>query len=292
MQEACRNDARALNKRKPLASVVALMSTPKPIVRWPGGKTRLLKHILPLIRPHRTYVEAFAGGLAVLLAKPPSAGEIVNDINGDLVNLYRYAQYHCDALVAEVQWTLNSREDLRDLVKQPGLTGLQRAARYLMRNRMSFGGAGENFAVSRQAQPSRENVLAALRSLSQRLDKVAVENLPYDRLTALYDGPETLWFLDPPYSAGATSHYGVWSEAEMTAFATLALSLQGDWIITVNDCPANRKLFAGHELVPIVTRAQCANQRTHSGKAFGELIIRRRQGRRSAAKAHSLALAA
>jgi DNA adenine methylase len=183
------------------------------------------------MRPHRTYVEAFAGGMAVLLAKKPSAAEIVNDLNGELVNLYRYAQFHCDALIAEVQWMVNSRENLLDLVNQPGLTGLQRAARYLMRNRMSFGGAGRNFAVAKQAQPSREGVLELLRGLNQRLDKVAVENLPYERLLPIYDSPETLWFLDAPYSAGETSLYGMWTEAEMRAFARLALGLQGDWII-------------------------------------------------------------
>ena len=118
--------------------------TIKPIVRWPGGKTRLLTHLLPLIRPHTIFVEAFAGGAAVTLSKQPSKVEVINDINAELVNLYRHAQYHLDALVAEVEFTLNSRADLDALVTQPGLTGLQQAARYLLRNRLSFGGAGEN----------------------------------------------------------------------------------------------------------------------------------------------------
>lgn len=264
----------------------------KPIVRWPGGKTRLLSRLLPFIRPHKTYVEGFAGGLALLLAKKPSRAEVVNDLNGDLVNLYRYAQFHLSPLIEEVQWTLNSRGDLVDLVKQPGLTGLQRAARYLLRNRLSFGGAGENFAVSKQAQPSRENVLKHLRALNARLDKVAVENVSYERLFGLYDHKDTLWFLDPPYSAGATSNYGMWSQAEMEAFAKLVLGLAGDWIVTVNDCPANRAMFAGHELVPVVTRSQCSNQLTHGGKTFGELIIRRRMKGKSARDAHHLPLAA
>lgn len=267
----------------------------KPIVRWPGGKTRLLKHLLPLIRPHNTYVEAFAGGMALMLAKDRSRAEIVNDVNGDLVNLYRHAQYHLDALIEEVRWTLNSRQDMTDLVRQPGLTGLQQAARYLLRNRLSFGGSGENFAVSKQAQPSRENVLELLRLLNARLDKVAVENLSYERLFKLYDSHETLWFLDPPYSAGQTSNYGMWSKDQMSDFTARVLALQGDWIVTVNDCADNRALFAGHELTPIVTRAQCANQRTHSGKTFGEIIVRRRLTKavkRSARNAHRLPLAA
>lgn len=264
----------------------------KPIVRWPGGKTRLLKHLLPLIRPHKTYVEAFAGGLALMLAKPPSRAEVINDFNADLVNLYRYAQFHLDPLIQEVEWTLNSRSDMTDLVKQPGLTGLQRAARYLLRNRLSFGGAGQNFGVSKQAQPSRANVLELLRKLNARLDKVAVENVSYERLFGLYDAKETLWFLDPPYSAGETSNYGMWSKGEMSAFAARVLTLGGDWIVTVNDSPANRGLFAGHELTPVVSRAQCANQRTNHGRTFGELIIRRRLKRKSACDAHELPLAA
>lgn len=248
----------------------------KPILRWPGGKTRALKHILPRLRPHTTYVEGFAGGLAVLLAKEPSKAEIVNDLNGELVNLYRYAQFHLDALVAEVEWTLNSRSTLADLVKQPGLTGLQHAARYLLRNRMSFGGGGQNFAVTKQAQPSRANVLAALRDFSSRLDKVAVENLPYERLCALYDSPQTCWFLDPPYSTGKVDAYDLWTQDQMTRFAGVVQELAGGWVVTINDCLHNRQLFSRHDITPIVTSSQAVNRRLKPEATFGELVICKR----------------
>lgn len=59
----------------------------KPILRWPGGKSRLLSNILPLIPEHICYAEPFAGGLAVLLAKPRSKVEVTNDANGTFVGL-------------------------------------------------------------------------------------------------------------------------------------------------------------------------------------------------------------
>ncbi len=252
------------------------MDRTKPILRWAGGKTRLLPDILPLIRPHRLYVEAFAGGLAVLLAKPPSPAEVVNDINGELVNLYRHAQFHLEALIREVEFTLISRSELASLIEQPGVTGLQRAARYLLRNRMSFGGGGTSFAVSKTGQPSREGVLELLRQFNRRMDKVSVENLPFERLFTNYDGPETCWFLDPPYSVGKIEAYDAWTDATMTAFAERVHALEGDYIVTVNDCPHNRRLFERDEVKPLVTRSQAVNRRLRPRAAFGELLIRRR----------------
>jgi DNA adenine methylase len=269
------------------------MNTNKPVIRWAGGKTRLLKEILPLLRPHRTYVEAFAGGLAVFLAKERSKCEVINDINGDLVSLYRCAQFHLEALISEIQWTLNSRQELDELIEQPGLTEIQRAARFFLRNRLSFGGGGTSFAVSKtNGQPSRENVLENLRNLSLRLDKVAVERLSYERLMKLYDSPETFWFFDPPYTVGEVDAYQAWDGAAMALFASRVQALEGDWLVTVNDSVENRDLFTRHEIVPVVTQSGAVNRRLRPGSTFGELIIRRRRGRASVALPVQLAQAA
>jgi len=264
--------------------------TTKPFIRRPGGKTRLLSQLLPLIRPHTIFVEAFAGGAALTLAKEPSKVEVINDIDRELVNLYRHAQFHLDALVAEVEWTLNSRADLEVLIEQPGLTGLQQAARYLLRNRLSFGGGGSSFAVSKaQAQPSRAAVLEKLRAFNERLDKVAVECLSYERLLKNYDSPGTLWFFDPPYTVGEVDVYEAWDGERMAAFAGAVAELQGDWIVTVNDAPENRALFRGHEIRPVVTPSGTVNRRNRPAATFGELIIRRRVKRSSARGALPLA---
>lgn len=249
----------------------------QPILRWPGGKSRLLAELLPLIRKHLLYVEAFGGGLALFLAKERSKVEVVNDFNGDLVNLYRHVQFHLDALLREIEFTLTSRADLDALIDQPGLTGLQQAARYLLRNRLSFGGGGGSFAVGKtRPAPSRENVMANIRALSARLDCVSVENLSYERLMTNYDSPDTFWFLDPPYSAGKVDSYEAWTDEAMTAFAARVMDLKGDWLVTVNDSPLNRSLFSRHVIKPVVTPSGAVNRKLKPGATFGELIITRK----------------
>ena len=66
------------------------MKTP---ISYYGGKQTLLKHILPLIPNHKLYTEAFCGGAAVLFAKRPADGEVINDISMDITNFYWMATY-------------------------------------------------------------------------------------------------------------------------------------------------------------------------------------------------------
>lgn len=266
----------------------------RPLIRWAGGKSRLLKHLLPLPE-HTAYVEPFAGGLAVLLAKSRSTIEVVNDLNGDLVNLYRCVQFHPEAIIQEVQWTLNSRRNLQDFLAQPGLTDLQRAARWLVRNKTGFGTSMTSYGVSRtsggSATGSRENVQKAIRDLSARLDKVSVENLSYERMLRLYDAPGTLFFMDPPYYQSDASCYDGWNEAEMTQFAERVLQLKGDWIVTLDDSKLTRQLFKGWTITPIKT-VNGARNRAQGTTTFGEIIVRKQPAPRSGARTALVQLAA
>ena len=89
---------------------------PQPIVPWMGGKRRLAKHLLPMFPEHSCYVELFAGGAALFFLRPePAKVEVLNDIDGQLVNLYRVVQHHFDEFVRQFEWTLTSR----DLCKIP-----------------------------------------------------------------------------------------------------------------------------------------------------------------------------
>ena len=75
----------------------------KPIIPWIGGKRRLADKLLPLFPAHECYVELFSGGAALFfLRKMPAKTEVLNDVNGDLVNLYRVVQHHLEEFVHQL----------------------------------------------------------------------------------------------------------------------------------------------------------------------------------------------
>ena len=251
---------------------------PAPVLRWPGGKSRMLKRLLPLVPPHTCYVEPFAGGLALLLAKERSPVEVINDLNGDLIALYRCIQYHLPELLRELDHLVASRESLKDFRTQPGITDIQRGARFYFRNRISFAGSGASLGVARTKgggvgffSSRNEDLLGAARP---RLSGVVVENLPYERCLDLYDGPETFFFLDPPYLGAEPKIYRGWTESEMKAFRARLRTLKGTWLVTVDDSPLNRELWSDCHVEAVSTPNGCLNNRTDAGSRFGELIIR------------------
>ena len=248
----------------------------KPAVTWPGGKTRLLSSILPYIPKHKCYVEPFAGGLAVMLAKPRSTIEVVNDLNGDLVTFYRCVRFHSDTLLTELEFILNSRREFNDFIDQPGLTDIQKSARWFFRNRNCFRGANlETFGISATssgtgAGSSRAYRMEAIRQLNVRLDRVIVENLDWQKCMDVYDRPETFFFCDPPYTSCDAGIYSAWTIADVQRFRERLDRLKGPWIVTLNDHPDIRRIFSDCS-VTTVERSKGISQA--NGKNYRELVI-------------------
>ena len=244
----------------------------RPVVRWPGGKTCLLKKLLPLIPEHACYVEPFAGGLALLLAKPRSTVEVINDTHGDLINFYRCVRFHCEALLTEIEFVPNSRQEFHDFRAQPGLTDIQRAARWFIRNKIGFGGRDDCIGVSvSHGLPSRQNRIEAIRQLNLRLDQVTIEHLDWLRCLKIYDRPTTFFFLDPPYMGTHIAAYEGWEESHVYAFRAALDQLQGRWLLTFNDCKIMRDIFYDC-LIRSVTRSRGINNKNGS-PTYRELII-------------------
>lgn len=135
-----------------------------PLAGWIGGKSLLAKRIIERIPEQVCYAEPFAGAAWVLFRKPESKVEVINDINKDVVTLYRCIQWHLEEFIRYFKWVLVSREEFERLKKaDPAtLTDIQRSARFYYLQQACFGGRITNptfgYGVTR---PSKLNLLAA-----------------------------------------------------------------------------------------------------------------------------------
>ncbi len=152
-----------------------------------GGKSLLANKIIPLIPQHSCYCEVFAGAAWVLFKKDESEVEIINDINTDLVTLYRVVKHHLDEFIRYFRWILVARDEFeRFKTERPEvLTDIQRAVRFYYLLRMGFSGKIRNptFGVCATRAP-RLNLLRIEEDLSVahlRLSRVFIENKPYDQ---------------------------------------------------------------------------------------------------------------
>lgn len=221
-----------------------------PIVPWIGGKRRLAKHILPLFPAHTCYVEPFCGAAALYFLKTPSKTEVINDINGELVNLYRVVKHHLEEFVRQFKWALVSRQIYKWLHDTPKetLTDIQRAARFYYLQKLAFGGkvADHTFGISTTSAP-RFNLLRIEEELSMahlRLSRTLIEHMDWATCIRRYDRPHTLFYCDPPY--WGTEGYGVdFPMDNYIHMAALAKSIKGKMIISVNDIPEMRQAFNG-----------------------------------------------
>ena len=255
-----------------------MSNTASPIIPWIGGKRRLAKHLLPLFPDHGCYVEPFCGAAALYFLKPAAKVEIINDINGELVNLYRVVKHHLEEFVRQFKWALSSRQIFKWLQATPTepLTDIQRAARFYYLQRGTFGGKveGQSFGTSTTAAP-RLNLLRMEEDLSAahlRLTGTVIEHLEWAACITRYDRPHTLFYCDPPY--WATEGYGVpFALAEYDRLAALAKTMAGKMIVSVNDIPEMRKAFQGLPMQRVELSYSVGGAGRKSGKS-GELIIR------------------
>ncbi|WP_199052412.1 DNA adenine methylase [Aquitalea sp. ASV15] len=246
-----------------------------PIIPWIGGKRRLAKHILPLFPEHTCYVEPFCGAAALYFMKKPAKVEVLNDISGELVNLYRVVQHHLEEFVRQFKWALISREMYKWLQITPEviLTDIQRAARFYYLQKMAFGGkvSGQTFGTA-STSPPRMNLLRIEEELSAahlRLARTYVEHLDWKSCIQKYDRPHTLFYADPPY--WKTAGYGVpFPFEEYQALAEVMRSCKGKVILSINDHPDMRDVFAGFRMEQVAIQYSVNQNR---GKASAELII-------------------
>ena len=252
------------------------MSTP--IIPWMGGKRRLADLLIPLFPPHECYVEVFAGSAALFFLRPqPAQVEVLNDINGDLVCLYRVVQNHLEEFVRQFKWSLSSRQifEWQKMTRPETLTDIQRAARFFYLQHHAFGGkvSGQTFGTATTAPAI--NLLRIEENLSaawQRLSGTYVENLPWLECAERYDRAHTFHYMDPPY--WQTAGYGVDFPFEnYERMADFMRRCKGKVMVSINDHLDIRRVFEGFYFETTEIRYTTTNQRHGKAEVTGELII-------------------
>lgn len=181
--------------------------------KWYGGKFLHLNWLLPLLPSCRHFCEPFGGSAAVLLNREPSPIETYNDIDGEAVNFLRVLRNQKRRLIRLLELTPYSREEFT-IACEPGksLSSLERARRFFVRSRQSFGGRSQRAkptdwskAKIRSCGGKAETVSAwlygvdLLLNVADRLLRVQIENAEAEHVIRYYDTPNTLFYCDPPY---------------------------------------------------------------------------------------------
>jgi DNA adenine methylase len=227
----------------------------RPIAPYVGGKRALAKRLVEAIDaiPHEIYAEPFVGmGGVFFRRRSRPRKEVINDISADVVTLFRLLQRHYQQLLDVLKWQICSRAEFERLmaVDPATLTDLERAVRFLYLQRTAFGGkvTGRNFGVTLTAGPRFDltKLVPMLEDVHERLCGVDIERLPYADLVARYDTPATLFYLDPPYY-GCEKDYGagVFGPDDFERLRGLLGPLKGRFIMSINDTPEIRAIFAG-----------------------------------------------
>lgn len=253
--------------------------TPAPYL---GGKRNLARRVIARIEaiPHRTYAEPFVGmGGIFLRRQSPAPVEVVNDFSRDVANLFRILQRHYVQLMDTLRWQITSRAewDRLNAANADTLTDLERAARFLYLQRLTFGGkvAGRSFGVdpSTSARFDVNKLGPQLEAIHERLAGVVIECLPYAAFLARYDRPGTLFYLDPPYF-GCEGDYGagMFSREDFARLAEILRGLKGRFLLSLNDTPQVRETFAGFSFEELPVTYTVGAKHGCGGKR-GELLI-------------------
>ncbi|MEG7202738.1 DNA adenine methylase [Pseudomonas aeruginosa] len=249
-----------------------------PIFPWMGGKRRLADRLIPLFPPHECYVEVFAGGAALFFLRPmPAKTEVLNDLNGDIVCLYRVVKNHLEEFVRQFKWAISSRQvfEWQKLTRPEILTDIQRAARFFYLQHHAFGGKVSGQAFGTATTAPAVNLLRIEENLSaawQRLAGTYVENLPWLECAERYDREHTFQYMDPPY--WQTEGYGVdFPFAEYERMADFMRRCKGKVMVSINDHPDIRRVFAGFHMEHLDIRYSNTNQRQGTAEVTGELVI-------------------
>ncbi|MGI8500236.1 MAG: DNA adenine methylase [Hassallia sp.] len=260
-------------------------------LRYPGGKSRVVNHILPYIPLDISeFREPFVGGGSVFLAvKSLFHRRIseywINDINLDLYLFWKYAKDNISNLVIETNKFKENYKDGRELynylINADNLhSQFERALRFFIMNRITFSGLIDSGGYSQQAFEKRftQSSVERLNNISPYLSGVNITCKDYEELL-IKAGKKVFLFLDPPYFQAVKSKlYGVKGDLhtkfDHERFAYNLKKCEHRWLLTYDDCPEIRKLFNFAQITELEVQYGMNNYKQKNAAKGKELLIK------------------
>jgi len=259
------------------------------MITYVGGKTYQAKHIIdhfPKDYRDMHYIEVFGGSGAVLLAKDRSYIETYNDINGDLVNLFRCVRDHYDELKERAKWVLYSREMWKDAYNciyktREFMDDIDRALKTAILYNQSYSGNGKSwsYATKTRLSNSWNSFYTKLEQYWDRLQGVQIENLDFRELINKYDHENTFMYLDPPYLPinvpRVDQYYGVKFTLDMhEELARLLMNSKSKWLLSYYPHEILNEWYEGCTFIyKEFTKVSYSHKHSEHGKPKGTEVL-------------------
>ena len=209
-------------------------------ISYYGGKQSMLKHILPIIPEHRVYVEPFFGGGAVFWAKEQSEVEIVNDLNGNVVNFYQQLKTNFNELKQMIDATPYSREVYKNamvIYETPYLfSPVHKAWAFWVGTVQGFSNKiGSWRSATQRSKESKLNFnkkVGFTASLCQRLELTQIECKDAVELILKQDSEDAFFYIDPPYVGANQGHYGGYTQEHFNALLQVLSGIKGKFLLS------------------------------------------------------------
>jgi DNA adenine methylase len=252
------------------------------MITYVGGKTKQANHIIdhfPKDYEELHYVEVFGGSGAILFAKEKSYAETYNDINGDLVNLFKCVRDHPQELEDRGRWVLYSREMWKDAYIKTFKTrefidDIDRALQTAILFNQSYSGLGNSWSYSTKSRMSNSwaSFYDKLYQYSNRLKHVQIENLSFDELIPKYDHEDAFMYVDPPYLPlnvpRVDQYYNVKFTMEMhEGLSKLLMSSKSKWLLSYYHHPILDEWYEGCTFIyKEFSKSSYRHDLSHDGK--------------------------
>lgn len=254
-------------------------------IKWVGGKSRLRKKIIGLLPSHTCYVEVFGGAAWVLFGKPPSDVEVLNDIDGELINFFRVLRTRPEEFLASFEFELVSREEFQRLASltPTQLSEIERAHRFYYLIMAGWGGELNypRFQTSITDGGHGNRLIGALKYLKERirpvherLKTVIIENLDWKECIERYDRPETVFYVDPPYPGNGVNYFhNMRSWEDHQELANRLIKARGKWVLSSYDDPRVREMYKGFHILSVRAYSGMRTKKDAKSRVLNEEVL-------------------